>query len=73
MYSCGNGVLMSEQLTFVSMKDGSDWSPRIALFGDLGFVNPQSVPRLINETKKGMYDAIFHVGKYTCTCRISGQ
>ncbi|XP_076098898.1 acid phosphatase type 7-like [Mytilus galloprovincialis] len=64
VYSCGNGVLMSEKLTFVSMKDGSDWSPRIALFGDLGFVNPQSVPRLINETKKGMYDAIFHVGDF---------
>ncbi|CAC5378885.1 ACP7 [Mytilus coruscus] len=64
VYSCGNGVLMSDLLTFVSMKDGSDWSPRIALFGDLGFVNPQSVPRLINDTKKGMYDAIFHVGDF---------
>jgi hypothetical protein len=45
------------------MKDGTDWSPRIALFGDLGYVNAQSVPRLINDSKKEMYDAIFHVGK----------
>jgi hypothetical protein len=56
---------MSDVYKFVSMKDGTDWSPRIALFGDLGYVNPQSVPRLINDSKKEMYDAIFHVGKLT--------
>jgi hypothetical protein len=56
---------MSDVYKFVSMKDGTDWSPRIALFGDLGYVNAQSVPRLINDCKKEMYDAIFHVGKLT--------
>jgi hypothetical protein len=35
---------MSDVYKFVSMKDGTDWSPRIALFGDLGYVNQQSVP-----------------------------
>jgi hypothetical protein len=34
---------MSDVYKFVSMKDGTDWSPRIALFGDLGYVNAQSV------------------------------
>lgn len=64
MYSCGNGILMSDVYKFVSIKNGTNWSPRIALFGDLGYVNPQSVPRLINDSKKEMYDAIFHVGKF---------
>ena len=64
VYSCGNGILMSDVYKFVSMKDGTDWSPRIALFGDLGYVNAQSVPRLINDCKKEMYDAIFHVGDF---------
>ena len=54
---------MSDLLRFTSLKDGSNWSPSIALFGDLGFENPQSVPRLLDDTKKGMYDAILHVGK----------
>jgi hypothetical protein len=43
------------------MKDGTDWSPRIALFGDLGYVNAQSVPRLINDCKKEMYDKLVHI------------
>lgn len=46
------------------MKSGSNWSPRLAIYGDMGNINAQSIPRLQLETQKGMYDAILHVGKW---------
>ena len=46
------------------MQDGNNWSPRICLFGDFGLENSQhSLPRMLAEQEKKMYDAIFHVGK----------
>lgn len=44
------------------MPEGTDWSPRIVMFGDLGNVNAQSLPRLQSEVD--MYDAVLHIGKY---------
>lgn len=46
------------------MKSGQDWSPRFAVFGDMGNVNAQSLARLQEETLQGMYDAILHVGDF---------
>ncbi len=44
--------------------DSSDWSPRLALFGDMGNANAQSLARLQRETQEGLYDAILHVGDF---------
>lgn len=46
------------------MPEGSNWSPRFAIFGDLGNENAQSLPRLQEETMLGFYDAILHVGDF---------
>lgn len=46
------------------MPDGTKWSPRFAIFGDLGNENAQSLPRLQDETMLGFYDAILHVGDF---------
>ncbi len=35
---------------------------RFAVYGDLGNDNPQSLARLQEETLKGHFDAILHVG-----------
>lgn len=48
---------------FKAKTAGSAWSPRLAVYGDLGNDNPQSLGRLQEETQKGMYDAILHVGE----------
>jgi hypothetical protein len=45
------------------MKEGSDFSVKFAVFGDLGNVNGQSIPRLQEEAQRGMYDSILHIGK----------
>ena len=59
----------SEIFFFSAMKSGTNWSPRFAVYGDLGNVNPQSLPRLQDETEKGHFDAILHVGKGTFNLR----
>lgn len=40
------------------------WSPSLAIYGDLGNENAQSLPRLQEETQLGMYDAILHIGDF---------
>ncbi|XP_071441921.1 acid phosphatase type 7 [Hetaerina americana] len=64
MYHCGSELGWSSLYSFVTMKDGVDWSPYLAVYGDMGNINAQSLPRLQEETQRGMYDAIIHVGDF---------
>lgn len=52
------------------MPAGEEWSPRLAVYGDLGSVNAQSLARLELDASAGMYDAIIHVGKITVHFKI---
>jgi acid phosphatase type 7 len=54
----------SDLFTFTTIKEGSDWSPRLAVFGDMGNKNAQSLPRLQQETQRGHFDTILHVGDF---------
>lgn len=49
---------------FNAIKSGEDWSPRLALYGDLGSVNAKSISYLQEDAQRGNYDAILHVGKF---------
>lgn len=49
---------------FKTPPQGEDWSPSIALYGDMGNENAQPMARLQADTEKGMYDAIIHVGDF---------
>ncbi len=62
VYHCGSDDGWSAVYTFNSIRDGSDWSPRFAVFGDMGNVNAKSIPRLQKDVEKNLYDAILHVG-----------
>jgi len=42
----------------------SNWSPNLAIFGDMGNANAQSMSRLQRETQAGKYDLIIHVGDF---------
>ncbi|MBN3275407.1 ACP7 phosphatase, partial [Polyodon spathula] len=64
VYHCGSSDGWSDILFFTAIKEGSDWSPNFALFGDLGNDNPQSLARLQKETQLGMYDVILHIGDF---------
>jgi len=69
-YHCGYSEAWSSLYTFTAMPTTSDWSPRFAIFGDMGNVNAKSVGRLQEETQAGNFDAMLHVGQCTCCCRV---
>ncbi|KAM9037865.1 acid phosphatase type 7 isoform 1-T1 [Sarcophilus harrisii] len=64
VYRCGSAQGWSRRFRFRALKSGPSWSPRLAVFGDMGADNPQALPRLRRETQQGMYDAILHVGDF---------
>ncbi|KAK7074236.1 hypothetical protein SK128_015058 [Halocaridina rubra] len=63
-YHCGSPLGWSEMFSFKTWRNGTDWPVSVALYGDMGAVNPQSLPRLQEETQRGMYDAVIHVGDF---------
>ncbi|XP_039366511.1 acid phosphatase type 7-like [Mauremys reevesii] len=63
-YRCGSPRGWSRPYSFRALQNGTNWSPRLAVFGDMGNVNPQSLPRLRRDTQQHMYDAILHVGDF---------
>ena len=61
----GSSLGWSDLYTFRAIKNGTDWPVRLALFGDMGNENAQSLARLQEETQQGHFDAVFHVGTYS--------
>lgn len=64
VYHCGSSLGWSEEFWFKSLNDSLDWSPKLAVYGDLGNVNAKSLPFLQKETQNGRFDAILHVGDF---------
>lgn len=77
VYRCGSAQGWSRRFRFRALQSGPNWSPRLAVFGDMGADNPQSLPRLRRETQQGMYDVVLHVGevwvKLDRTGRLNGE
>lgn len=63
-YHCGSRHGWSSKYTFGALRSDNKWSPHIAIFGDMGNENAQSLTRLQEEGQRGMYDAIIHVGDF---------
>ena len=55
------------------MPSGTNWSPRFAVFGDLGNTNAQSLARLQEETMLGYYDAVLHVNMIRSSISIRSR
>ncbi|XP_059007280.1 acid phosphatase type 7 isoform X2 [Mustela lutreola] len=54
VYRCGSSEGWSRRFRFRALKNGPHWSPRLAVFGDLGADNPKAFPRLRRDTQKGI-------------------
>ena len=73
-YRVGSKVTLSDLFFCTSFNNGSEWSPHIAIYGDMGNVNAQSIPRLQRETQVPIiylyiqfsYTALFLL--VTCGC-----
>jgi hypothetical protein len=64
-YHCGSPIFgWSSVFYFTAMRTDSQFSPRIAIFGDMGNSNAQSLARLQEETALGFYDFFLHVGDF---------
>uniref|UniRef100_A0A8D0KEW0 Purple acid phosphatase n=1 Tax=Salvator merianae TaxID=96440 RepID=A0A8D0KEW0_SALMN len=63
-YRCGSQEGWSRTYSFQALLNGTNWSPRFAVFGDMGLTNPQALPRLQRETEMGLYDVVLHVGDF---------
>ncbi|GBO16181.1 hypothetical protein AVEN_80695-1, partial [Araneus ventricosus] len=59
-YRCGDGRLFSKVFDFRTLRKGTEWRPRVLIFGDLGYKDGASTPYLIEEAKNGTVDLILH-------------
>ena len=50
-YRVGSNVTLSDLFFCTSFNNNANWSPHIALYGDMGNVNARSIPRLQRETQ----------------------
>uniref|UniRef100_A0A8C6U6V2 Purple acid phosphatase n=1 Tax=Neogobius melanostomus TaxID=47308 RepID=A0A8C6U6V2_9GOBI len=64
VYHCGSDEGWSDVFYFTALNDSALFSPKFALYGDLGNENPQSLARLQKDTQLGMYDVILHIGDF---------
>lgn len=64
VYHCGSDAYgWSPLYWFTAMRNDSDFVVRMAVYGDMGKDNAQSLTRLQEETEAGHFDLILHVGK----------
>jgi len=54
----------SDVFTFRAMRAGEDWTPRFAMYGDMGNSFGISIPPLQVEAWRGNFDAVFHYGDF---------
>ena len=63
-YHCGSMLGWSSVFTFKTLPEGTNWSPRICLYGDLGNANAMSLGYIQEEMTRDDFDAVLHVGTH---------
>ena len=53
------------------MRNDSDFLVRMAIYGDMGKDNAQSLGRLQEETELGHFELILHVGMFLYICSLN--
>uniref|UniRef100_A0A8D9EJ63 Purple acid phosphatase n=1 Tax=Cacopsylla melanoneura TaxID=428564 RepID=A0A8D9EJ63_9HEMI len=64
VYHCGSDLGWSDEFWFYTVDPSPSYVAKLAVYGDMGNVNAQSLPRLQKETQDHEYDAILHVGDF---------
>ena len=66
VYRVGSDLGWSNVFWFRAYPRADDvtWSPRLAVFGDLGNIDPQALPRLQEEAQSDLYDMVLHIGDF---------
>ncbi|XP_014669644.1 PREDICTED: iron/zinc purple acid phosphatase-like protein [Priapulus caudatus] len=63
-YRCGGPEAWSRVFHFRTIKTGTEWRPRVAIFGDMGYHNAESLPHLRKEVMAGDFHAMCHIGDF---------
>ena len=63
VYHVGGPTGWSDIYYFRAMQSGTQWSPRFALYGDMGNENAVALASLQELAQGGSIDAILHVGQ----------
>lgn len=63
-YHCGSMDGWSSVFRFRTLPEGTDWSPRLCIYGDLGSTNAKSLGYIQEELTREDFDAILHVGDF---------
>ena len=64
-YSVQTSGNSSDLFHFTTMKTGSEWSPKLLVYGDMGKEGgSQSLPSLYKEAASAEYAAVLHVGDF---------
>ena len=63
-YHVGSMQGWSSVFRFKTLPEGTDWSPRMCLFGDLGNSNAMSLGYIQEELTRDDFDVILHVGDF---------
>lgn len=64
VYHCGGHLGWSPEFWFVTSSASSQTAVQVAIYGDMGNDNAQSMAMLQEDTQRQMYDAIIHVGDF---------
>lgn len=64
IYHCGSRKGWSAEFWFVTGTNKTTTPIQVAIFGDMGNENAQSLAMLQEDTQRRMYDAIVHVGDF---------
>ncbi|XP_028409886.1 acid phosphatase type 7-like [Dendronephthya gigantea] len=63
-YHCGSMMGWSSIFRFKTLPEGTNWSPRLCLYGDLGNSNAMSLGYIQEELARDDFDAVLHVGDF---------
>lgn len=61
-YRCGSPDTWSKVFTFKTGSLNANWTPRVAIFGDMGYEYHKCVNELTKRVKDRLYDAIVNIG-----------
>lgn len=64
VYHVGSSYGWSDVYYFKTPPEGEQWILRAALYGDMGTENAHSMSYLQEESQRGLYDVIIHVGDF---------
>ena len=63
-YQCGSNDGWSDKISFKTLSGSTNWSPKMLVFGDFGYVNAVSFKAIKQEVDNKNVDLLFHNGIY---------